>query len=195
MLIENKMEVKKLLFIFLFALFSCLLFSQNIEAIKYKRTAFLSNIFKANMSISGFDLSYELPVKSDVLLETQAGIGAGYKISSDFVFVYHLHEPSLYAGVALKYYYRANRRNLKMNYNNDFFWSFKMKYISKAIDGNDTTWQTAFLTTDWGIQKKLYNRFSYQFTIGLGFAYDIDRHTDDYFTVFPDVNFKIAYAF
>ena len=189
------MEIKKTLFFFLFIFITTLSFSQNEEKEKYRRTAFLSNNFKANMSVSGFDFSYEFPVKYDVLLETQAGIGAGYKISNDFVFVYHLHQPSLYAGVALKYYYRANRRQMKMAYNNDFFWSFKLKYISKSIDGSTAAWQTAFFTTDWGIQKKLYRRFSYQFTIGLGFAYDLDRHTDDYFTVFPDMNFKIAYTF
>ena len=109
-------------------------------------------------------------------------------------------QPCFYLKEELKYYYNFNKKESNNNkkskkrfvkgykgftkgYNSGSYFAFQSKYSTENLFGNDPKSSNNVLLNEihWGIQRKLFVNFLFNFNIGYGFANDFkNKETSPY---------------
>lgn len=187
------MIAKNLLFkCFLFYLFfnTNSLYSQELQTVS-----------KIGFGINGLDQSVEIPVANKIIIEPSAGLGPSYSFSNggpvaaNMGWTWALLEPSIHVSVYGKYFYNGNRQRLKgksVRNNTGHFIGVKTKYVSKPLISAIHGKQNVLLTNlNWGGQHNIGTRWSYSYSAGVGYGFNLDFSTG---TFYPAFDVKISYV-
>jgi hypothetical protein len=157
---------------------------------------YLDHHAKVDMTVTGFGISYELPVSPKTLLKAEAGFGGGYEISfNGYRYLWNILNPSEYFNLHLKYYYNRDIRYDKgktLQYNSGNYLGVHTKYVTSSLWKNDKyTGQVLLLGFHYGLQRRLFQNLALEFYLGPGVGYNLSKTVTPYL----DTNLKISYIF
>lgn len=178
-----------------FSLMSLISFAQ----VKQKDSD-LETFEKIDLGINGLNVTVETPLSKKILGEFAIGVGPSYDFHDDDGLTnsmdYHwaILEPSFHASAYGKYYYNREKRLSKgksLLLNSGNFVGLKVKYVSKSLSSPQFYTNTILANLNWGLQRNIGKHWTYSFSTGLGFGYNMD---DSYSMFYPALDLKISYV-
>lgn len=151
---------------------------------------------KANISLVGANVNYELRLLKYATLNLEAGIemGVSYSNSSYLGEEWEFSLYPVFSAEFRQYYGIARRaeRNKRIDNNAGNFFSFTGGYQGRPITATDdySPRGTAVFTPAWGMQRSWGRHFSFESRFGVSFVSD-DSYSN---TVYPSVRINFGYV-
>jgi hypothetical protein len=187
------MKSFKLYLLLLLLLNGLYVFSQE----KALDTTALPYLQKAEFSVLGIGMQYEMPLSKVLALDSGIGFSSGATIVNDALkFKKELWNPSIYFKSELKYYYnryvRVAKKLVTQNGEGSYF-GVQSKFLTqRLLDSKEPLSNVLLYELHWGIQRNLYPDFLINLHVGIGYANDFSRSGDTFYTA---VGVKVAYVF
>jgi hypothetical protein len=167
----------------------------------------LQRIWSFDFSLTKIGFSYNLPIGSNSLIDFEAQLGHGYKITDlengdnsgilpayGAKLEYRIDPLNQHFGFAVGYrlyYYQ------KDNHNSGSYIGFQLKTVTQSIDyrgggpsGTDANW-VLLANMHWGIQRHITNRLLFNFRVGAGY---FGRVGYNHIVIAPSLDFKFSYV-
>lgn len=184
------------------SLLSITAFSQTQEI---AQPAGLISMTKLEAGLHGIGIGYEIPLGQTFTIDLSAGLGGGYSIEDEayangFRSTFILREPAAYFRSRVKYTYNRAKRAIKnksMLNNTGNYVSFQTKYATNRVFETNE-WnaiatpinRTLLNELQWGMQRPLGQRFTFNAHLGMGYAYDFDFRNSQ---AYPAAGLQLAY--
>ena len=151
----------------------------------------LQSLLKIEYNIFGAGLNYEVPLAEKLTLDSGTGLTSGYTVINGINYKLNIVNPCLYLKSELKYYYNFNKKvenfnkntkkrfskgysGLTKGYNSGSYFAFQTKFTTdRLFDKEDKLSKVILKEIQWGVQRKLFKNFIFNFNLGIGHANDI----------------------
>lgn len=160
-------------------------------------TTALPYLQKAEFSVLGMGMHYEVPLSKVLALDSGIGFSSGATIVNDALkFKKELWNPSIYIKSELKYYYnryvRVAKKLVTKNGEGSYF-GVQSKFLTqRLLDSKEPLSNILMNELHWGIQRNLYPDFLINLHVGIGYANDFTSSGDTFYTA---MGVKVAYVF
>jgi hypothetical protein len=166
----------------------------------------LQSLLKIEYNIFGSGLNYEAPIAKKLTLDSGTGLTLGYTVDNGFNNIKNLKDlkewvanPCLYLKSELKYYYNFNDKIENFNtktkkrftkgykgftkgYNSGSYFAFQTKFTTdRLFDKEDKLSKVILKEIQWGVQRKLFKNFIFNFHLGIGHANDITTKQNSFY--------------
>jgi hypothetical protein len=159
----------------------------------------LQSLLKIESNIFGAGLNYETPLAEKLTLDSGTGLTAGYVVKNGISYKLNLINPCLYLKSELKYYYNFNNKinefnkkakkrfskgykGLTKGYNSGSYFAFQTKFTTdRLFDKEDKLSKVILNEIQWGVQRKLFKNFLFNFNIGVGHANDFTTKENSFY--------------
>ena len=160
-------------------------------------TTALPYLQKAEFSVFGAGVGYELPLSKVLSLDTGLGFSTGAQVVKEQLkFQKSLLNPAFYLKTELKYYYNRYVRiakKLPTRNGEGSYFAFQNKFLSQRLfDAKANLSNVMMYEVHWGIQRNLYENFLFNFHVGIGRAHDFTTRGSSNYTA---LGLKVTYVF
>ena len=159
----------------------------------------LQSLLKIEYNVFGAGLNYEAPLAEKLTLDSGIGLTSGYTVINGINYKINIVNPCLYLKSEIKYYYNFNNKinefnkkskkrfskgykGLTKGYNSGSYFAFQSKFTTdRLFDKDDKLSKIILNEIQWGVQRKLFKDFLFNFNIGIGHANDFTTKENSFY--------------